>query len=175
MRRFTVIGVALMGIAAMILPLTQAVASSGNSHPPHAKRLSAAIIQSGALDATLANQAETAALQQFFEAVAYAQALEAAQAAEAARAHRRSSGGGGASTGGTCAGSIPGHVIYRESKCDPRAVNPRSGAAGKYQILESTWAGYGGYATADQAPEEVQDERAAQIYAASGCRPWGGC
>lgn len=179
MRRFTVIGGALVGIAAMMLPLTQAVASSGNSHPPHAKRLSAAIVQSGALDATLASKAQAAALEQFYEAVAYAQALEAAQAAEASRTTRRSgsgSGGGGAtSTGGTCAGSIPGHVIYRESKCDPRAVNSRSGAAGKYQVLQSTWAGYAGYATADQAPEEVQDAWAAEAYAAAGCRPWGGC
>jgi hypothetical protein len=37
--------------------------------------------------------------------------------------------------------------------------------AGKWQIITSTWAGYGGYATADLAPESVQDERARQIYA----------
>ena len=174
MRRFMLIGVALTGIAAVMLPLTQAVASSGDTHPPRVERLDAATLKSGALDASLVTHARRANVEKYFGAVAYAQALEAAQAAGSRRSSGGTSGGSGGG-GGTCAGSIPGHVIYRESKCNPMAVNSRSGAAGKYQVLESTWAGYGGYATADQAPEDVQDAWAAEAYAQVGCRPWGGC
>jgi muramidase (phage lysozyme) len=171
MRRIMAIGVAVVGTAALALPLTQAVASSGATHPPHAERRNAATFNSGQLDASLAIHARRVNIDHYLDAVAYTQALEAAQTA-----NQRSGGGsGGGGGGGTCAGSIPGHIIYRESKCNPMAVNSRSGAAGKYQVLESTWAGYGGYATADQAPEEVQDAWAAEAYAAAGCRPWGGC
>jgi hypothetical protein len=171
MRRFILIGIALAGFAALMLPLTQAVASSGDAHPPHVKRLNAAILNGNQLDAALAVFAERVSVDRYLDAVA---ATEAANAAARRRSSGASSGGSGGG-GGTCAGSIPGHVIYRESKCNPMAVNSRSGAAGKYQVLESTWAGYGGYATADQAPEDVQDAWAAEAYAAAGCRPWGGC
>ena len=174
MRRFMIIGVALMGIASVMLPLTQAVASSGDTHPPHVRRLSAATLKSGALDASLARHAERISLNRYYLAVAYAQALEAEQAAVHRRSSRAGSGGGGGG-GGTCAGSIPGHIIYRESKCDPRAVNSSSGAAGKYQVLPSTWDGYGGYTSAADAPEALQDQWAAEAYAQAGCRPWGGC
>jgi hypothetical protein len=176
MRRIIALGVALTGVAALALPLTQAVAQSGDAHPTlHAERLDAATLNSGALDASLAIHARRAGVKKFYVAVAYAQALEAARAAASRRSSSRSSGGGGGGGGGTCAGSIPGHIIYRESKCDPRAVNSRSGAAGKYQVLESTWDGYGGYQSAADAPEELQDQWAAEAYAAAGCRPWGGC
>lgn len=174
MRRIIALGVALTGVVALALPLTQAVAQSQDAHPPlHAERLDAATLKSGALDASLAIHARRASLKKFYLAVAYTQALEAAQAAASHRSSGRSSGGGGG--GGTCAGSIPGNVIYRESKCDPRAVNSRSGAAGKYQVLESTWGGYGGYQSAADAPEALQDQWAAEAYAQVGCRPWGGC
>jgi len=171
MRRLILIGTALAGFAALMLPLTQAVASSGDAHPPHVERLNAAILNGDQLDASLAVSAQRVSIDHYLDAVAYTEAVNAA-------ASRRSSGagsGGSGEGGGTCAGSIPGHIIYRESKCNPMAVNSRSGAAGKYQVLESTWAGYGGYATADQAPEDVQDAWAAEAYAAVGCRPWGGC
>lgn len=179
MRRFLPIGVAAIGIAALALPLTQAVADSGSTHPPHAERRNAANLSKAVADTSLATYAQAVALDHYLDAVAWSQAVdyqnavEAAQAAANPRSSGRSGGGGGG--GGTCAGSIPGNIIYRESKCDPLAVNGRSGAAGKYQVLSSTWAGYGGYSTADQAPESVQDAWAAEAYAAAGCRPWGGC
>jgi hypothetical protein len=52
-----------------------------------------------------------------------------------------------------------------ESGGNIRAENPTSSASGKWQIIDGTWNGYGGYSRASDAPESVQDERAAQIYA----------
>lgn len=119
--------------------------------------------------------------------IGYAVALEAAEleAFFASIAPKMSSGGGGGSSG--CArkeplysegdrlsGPIPSHIINRESGGDYHAVNCSSTASGKYQVLDSTWAGFGGYARAVDAPPEVQDEWARQAREAAGCRPWGG-
>jgi hypothetical protein len=181
MRRIMVFGGAVIGAAVMALPLTAAVASSDSTHPPHVERRDAASVNTAtgqSPDAQAQAAGDVNAIGAYVQAVQTAEFLQAVHDAEAATARPRSSGGsggGGGGGGGTCAGSIPGHIIYRESKCNPMAVNSRSGAAGKYQVLPSTWAGYGGYATADQAPEDVQDAWAAEAYAAAGCRPWGGC
>ncbi len=76
--------------------------------------------------------------------------------------------GGG---GGSCS---PDAIIQRESKGDPNAVNPSTGAGGKYQFMPGTWGGYGGYARAQDAPESVQDEKFQQVYAGgAGSSHWG--
>jgi resuscitation-promoting factor RpfA len=63
-------------------------------------------------------------------------------------------------------------VCARESGGNLRAQNPVSSASGKYQFLDSTWAGFGGYAHAKDAPEAVQDDRARQVWAATGGSAW---
>lgn len=69
-------------------------------------------------------------------------------------------------------GTPPASVLHKESKGDPKARNP-SGAAGCWQFMPGTWAGYGGYSSADQAPVAVQNERAKQVWAGGdGCRHW---
>jgi hypothetical protein len=55
-------------------------------------------------------------------------------------------------------------VIARESGGDYCAANP-SGACGAYQIMPETWAGFGGYASACDAPPAVQDEKARSMAA----------
>jgi hypothetical protein len=61
---------------------------------------------------------------------------------------------------GNCGGDLPScSIMMRESGGNIRARNA-SGAAGKWQIMPGTWNGYGGYASAADAPEWVQDAKA---------------
>ena len=62
---------------------------------------------------------------------------------------------------GNCGGDLPPcWIMNRESGGDIHAKNPNSSASGKWQMLDSTWNGYGGYAHASDAPEWVQDAKA---------------
>jgi hypothetical protein len=56
----------------------------------------------------------------------------------------------------------------------PTAVNASSGAAGCFQIVPSTWEAYGdpNYASADQAPMDVQTAAMQRICAAQGNDAW---
>lgn len=78
---------------------------------------------------------------------------------------------------GGCGGALPPcYVMIRESRGSLTAKNPDSTASGKWQFLDSTWHGYGGYAHASDAPEWVQDSRAAEVWAGGrGCSHWDAC
>jgi len=78
---------------------------------------------------------------------------------------------------GACGGDLPPcYVMMRESGGNITAQNPVSTASGKWQFIDSTWAGYGGYAKARYAPEHVQDEKARQLWAGgAGCSHWSAC
>lgn len=78
---------------------------------------------------------------------------------------------------GRCGGNLPPcYVMQRESGGSLTAENPASTASGKWQFLAGTWGGWGGYSTAGQAPESVQDARAAQLWAGgAGCSHWSAC
>jgi hypothetical protein len=52
------------------------------------------------------------------------------------------------------------------------AQNPSTSASGGFQIMDETWAGFGGYQHAKDAPPAVQIAKAQQLYASSGTGPW---
>jgi hypothetical protein len=166
----------------------------------HAERLTAAAGNEQALIVT--NQRQRAAArwtlgvavyrQRFTAAVYAAKLLEArrAEAAEQARESRhratttrrtgpsRSAVAVQQSSGsGQCGGDLPPcYVMMRESRGDIRAENPVSTASGKWQFLDSTWGGYGGYSHAADAPESVQDARAREVWAGgAGASNWACC
>jgi hypothetical protein len=55
---------------------------------------------------------------------------------------------------------ILGTIRKLESGGNYTAKNPSSTASGAYQFLDSSWAGYGGYRRAADAPAHVQDAKA---------------
>lgn len=54
-------------------------------------------------------------------------------------------------------------------------INTGNGYYGGLQFNYSTWSGFGGYATADLAPREVQIQKAEEIRARRGFSPWPAC
>ena len=68
-------------------------------------------------------------------------------------------------------GDVFARIRQRESGGN-YATNTGNGYYGAYQYDIGTWGNYHGYARADLAPPEVQDEKAHETYARRGCSPW---
>lgn len=85
---------------------------------------------------------------------------------------------GSASTSTPASAGVSGSdIASRIKRCESGgrydAVNKSgSSASGAYQYLDSSWAGYGGYRRAKDAPAAVQDRKFQEDYARSGTRPW---
>lgn len=89
----------------------------------------------------------------------------------------RSVSAAGFVNGYPCGGALPScRVLACESGGNPTARNPRSTASGLWQVLDSTWGGFGGYAQAWQAPVDVQNAKAAALWAGGrGAFHWKAC
>ena len=77
------------------------------------------------------------------------------------------------------ASAVTPPILERIKQCESggnyRALNPRSGASGAYQFLDSTWRTLPqsrGYRKAMYAPPARQDRAAQTLYAWQGTRPW---
>lgn len=72
--------------------------------------------------------------------------------------------------------AIPTYVVMCESMGRNVPNSEGSGASGFYQITDGTWDGYGGYNSAMDAPKEVQDAKAADLYQdGAGASHWQAC
>lgn len=76
-----------------------------------------------------------------------------------------------------CGGDLPPcYVLARESGGNPTVANRHSTASGLWQFLDTTWAGFGGYARAMYAPPGVQNQRAVEVWnGGRGCSAWAAC
>jgi hypothetical protein len=84
-----------------------------------------------------------------------------------------SSSSSGASA--SAAGDLPTCTWQPESGGDWKAVNPSSGAGGRYQILPSTWAAYGGTGLPQDASPAEQSAIAEKIMHSQGPSAWINC
>lgn len=80
-----------------------------------------------------------------------------------------------------CGGDYPPcWVAERESHGDYTAVNPTGcdgrTCGGKWQFDPLTWGGFGGYEFAQDAPPQLQDEKAKELWnGGKGCGHWAAC
>ncbi len=87
--------------------------------------------------------------------------------ATVAHSHTAPSSGGGSSES-----NVAGCIRKYESGGTTDTNGSNDHRDGYYQIIPSTWGGYGGYSTAQEAPKSVQDERFNQLWTEGGHQHW---
>jgi Transglycosylase-like domain len=76
---------------------------------------------------------------------------------------------------GSGSGDLPTCTWVPESGGDWHAVNPSSGAGGRYQIMPSTWAANGGTGLPQDASPAEQTRVAENIWHSAGASAWVNC
>lgn len=136
-------------------------------------------------DAAIAREIEATKAREAAEAIAAAEAQAAAEIEEARAAKAAKAAAAAAARPkpiyvapatptapvARAGGDLGARIAECESGGSYTAQNPSSSASGKYQYLDSTWNGYGGYESAADAPPAVQEERFAKDIAVSSA-PW---
>lgn len=79
------------------------------------------------------------------------------------------------SSSGSGSGNLPACTWQPESGGDWHAVNPSSGAGGRYQIMPSTWAANGGTGSPQSASPAEQTAVAQRIMQSQGTSAWTNC
>lgn len=194
-RPFFVGLVAVLAIVTTALGVQAAFDAEKQSEPPHAAR-STASVQTGPLPLSVAGGEHAGDVIGWLDGIARAEYLEGIARAEradeearlaAARAAAQRAGAGGGNSSTRCGDDLDCFLACtRSHESDTAggyvAVSPDGTYRGAYQFEPRTWAaavtraGYPEYAgvPADQAPPEVQDVAAAQLYSERGNQPWGG-
>ena len=187
----SILGVVASEVGAGTASAARQQAPKTEAARPHGVRPAAAILQNTPLSLAgdlAAQHYRTIAIRRE-ELARWTSAVEAAKAqavAEAAAAQVRSSRATrGSAPAPDYSGAVPTDGEHSDTLACIRAhesdsaggysaVNSSSGAGGAYQALPSTWDGYAGYARAQDAPPEIQDQWAREAINAAGTRPWTG-
>lgn len=151
---------------------TTTIVDSGSRLPPKVKL---GIVEKRAADILKWNQAlKRAQIKRYIDAVLWSRFVAHLKAEKAREAARRAAA---AYPHGLCGGDLPPcWIMMKESRGNIRAENPTSTASGKWQFIDRTWAGFGGYSHASYAPEKVQDAKARLLWNhGRGCSHWSAC
>lgn len=173
-------------IASLVLILAACsvgVAIHTLQHPPHVAPPAAEVTAPPPLAAVGGDSEEAATdlIVEFVEGVRREQERIAAEQMAALEAARPRSGSGSVATGsyegvGDCTGfAIPDHIIQRESRGNPLAVNSSSGAFGCAQVMPMHWNPGGACAGLDKY--SIDDQRTCVEWLSEGgtrLSPWAG-
>lgn len=171
----------------LVLSISAGACQPAATAAPPPERRAATAAEVAAADAQWRATVEFAAAVQRWQDEQWRRTVEFAAAVEAARLAEL------AYPSGQCGGSLPPcSVLRNESRGDIRIWNGGcyapfdyagryspcgiSSASGKWQFTRGTWAWFGGFRNAADAPERVQDEKARQLWAGGrGCGHWSAC
>jgi len=109
------------------------------------------------------------------ELIGYRDALTRMLAATVPAPTSSASSSAGSTSGTASSGDLPTCTWEPESGGDWHAVNPSSGAGGRYQIMPSTWAQYGGTGLPQDASPAEQTAIAERIMQSVGPSAWANC
>ena len=158
-------------LTSVALPKTAATAAKQTTPSSAAKR--AALLKREYINAVNANRWRVAA---FENAVAVSRFESAVAASQDAAAQATAPQTTTVDSGGSISGlsGLLACVAFRESRDDPSAVNPSSGAGGLFQFLPSTWANLGEPGLPEDASVGVQIAAAEKLMSEEGTSPWAG-
>lgn len=157
-------------LTSVALPKTAHEAASQTT--PSSATARARLLRREYINAVNANRWRTVAFENAVAVSQFERAVAANQAAAAQSTASQSTSGGSSGISGLS--GFLACVAFRESRDNPSAVNPSSGAGGLFQFLPSTWANLGEPGLPENAPVGVQIAAAEKLLSMEGTSPWAG-